>query len=161
MPQGGVWTSPDEVNCTVRYQFKTYIRAPPVDNWIRRQIRQPSDSARYDMVWVSSGEWGSFVRDGDAETTSYDLAVTFLKELAGYYKGWIVVSGDSSYLESCAMFLKAARDLTATHGSRFLVLDEAHLARAAADKKMVEGHGHLGTTADTFTRVVFAAMCGS
>jgi len=65
---------------------------------------------------------------------NFQYATDFLKELLGYYKGWVVVSGDSSYLDSIAAFLKAARDLNTFKSARILLFDEVRRTRVCASE---------------------------
>ena len=63
---------------------------------------------------------------------NFQYATDFLKELLGYYKGWVVVSGDSSHLDSIAAFLKAARELNTFKSARILLFDEVRAVSQCA-----------------------------
>jgi hypothetical protein len=152
LPMHGTWQSGDEkLNVTVHYQFKTYIRAPPVDSLIVKNLKH----AHWDLAWISSGEWGSFNQQGPIWTRKE--AEDFLLKLSREFKGLIIVSGDSSYIAPCRFFLETARELGLKE--RIFVFDERDLVRAGRREKVEEGHGHLGALTEAFVRAVLGVLC--
>jgi len=155
MPQSGTWMSPDWVNATVHYQFKTYIRSPPVDTLIRSQLA----SHKWDLVWLSSGEWGAVYAPVNKDAgNAADAANAFLSHgIADVFKGWVVVNGNPSYNQAIRDFLDTAR----RRSDRILVFDESTIVKAGRAQSITEGHGYLGAVADTFTRAIFASLCNA
>ena len=155
MPMSGEWRSDPDLNITVHYQFKTFVRAPPVDNLIFKTLKH----SHWDLVWLSTGEWGSYKQEGPKWTK--EEAVVLMKRLQASFGGVVLLSGDSSYTAPCKFFIDAAREYAAKHHSRMFVFEERDLVIAGKQKRVVEGHGHLGAITDAVVRGVFGVLCGT
>lgn len=117
MPQSKPWKN--ELGTVILYQFKTYISAPAVDRRIFSIMRQ-SRPRNWDVVFIESGEWGSWQRASVRGRTTFEEAREFLSSCSRIFKGWIIVSGNSEYTEQNRLFMDAARQLSGST-SRLLV----------------------------------------
>ncbi|KAH9254171.1 hypothetical protein BASA81_007760 [Batrachochytrium salamandrivorans] len=148
------WKQPD-TDTTVLYQFKTYINAPAVDKRVFATLK----ANKWDVVWLESGEWGSWGTPHERERTTYQESLDFLRKAARAFPGWIVVSGNSAYTEQNLLFLAAARSMAERHGDRILVFDQKPIVQAADRKNIVQGHGYYGAATDVMVRVFLALVC--
>ncbi|KAH9254169.1 hypothetical protein BASA81_007758 [Batrachochytrium salamandrivorans] len=144
------WEQPG-TDTTVLYQFKTYINAPAVDQHVFATL----NATKWDVVWLASGEWGTW----GSQNAAYQESLDFLRKAASVFPGWIIVSGNSAHRSEIAQFLAAARALTDAHGARILVFDQKLIAQAASQQHVKQDHGYYGAATDVMIRVFLALVC--
>lgn len=141
----------------VMYQFKTYVQAPAVDHRIFAIAGSPKP---WNIIWIESGEWGSWGSAFEREKTTYQESLDFLKRVMQRTQAWIIVSGNSAYTEQNLIFLSAAKRLASeTYKGRLLVFDQKPIVLAGRKEKIPEGHGYYGVLTDVMVRIVMAIVC--
>lgn len=150
------WTADNET--LIHYQFKTYILAPAVDNHIYSTLKSTS-SKPWDIIWVESGEWGSWGSAYEREHSTARESQDFLRRLLRSTSGWVVVSGNSKYTEQNLIFLNAAKKLTERYGERLFVFDQKQIITEGRKRSIPEAHGYYGTMTDVMVRIFFALVC--
>ena len=155
------------LNATIRFQMKTYLRTPLVDELVRHQLA----TRKWDAVITAGGEWGRAGARSDAflpgvSSTPHDALAR------AFFKFAIEDGGAFSDAESAPLVLHRCQDhgfkdstramcVVASRDARLLFFYDKYLMRRLRDhdRSFRKAHGFEGPLTDASMRVIMAGMC--
>jgi hypothetical protein len=154
------------LNTTVVYQFKTYVRTPPLDGIIRKDLKQ---NGPWDVVYISGGEWGisgkySSLHFNIGTRTHLDLAHEYFDDVLGddnplqanNHFGIVIsrchAGGNRSCRAMCDAAMRESRKILQFY-------DEVIVGLIERQSAFAKKHGYDGPYSEYFSRGVFATLC--
>jgi hypothetical protein len=162
-----------QLNITVVYQFKTYLRTPLLDSIIRKELQT---GGHYDVILISNGEWGIGGKESGKyfpeveQKTHLDLANEYLDYI---FNGWdeldgrnrVIISrchgGGLRICRACDAACEAAQKLS----RKILQFPDFAMVNALTRYDMVAKttfrtvHGFDGPLTEWLVRSFFSVIC--